>query len=120
MTEEITPEFDPNDFAIRLRPHMVDGHWNVDVEISIMWDAKHKLTGEDFTKLMQLTKMICASVPMMEYDEVLRSDISKYVTDDVNDTLPKTHITEPVQAEVTSVDGNVIHLTFNTKTKGSA
>ena len=26
MTEEITPEFDPNDFAIRLRPHMVDGH----------------------------------------------------------------------------------------------
>jgi|TARA_E500000318_G_scaffold97555_1_gene98414 DNA-directed RNA polymerase subunit H (RpoH/RPB5) len=120
MTEELIPEFDPNDFAIRLRPHMVDGKWNGDVDICIMWDDKHKLTGEDFTKLMHLTKMICASVPMMEYDEALRSDISNYVIDYENDTLPKTHITEPVQAEVTSVDGNVIHLTFNTKTKGSA
>ena len=64
MTEELTPEFDPNDFAIRLRPHMVDGKWNGDVDICIMWDDKHKLTGEDFTKLMHLTKMICASVPM--------------------------------------------------------
>ena len=104
MTEEITPEFDPNDFAIRLRPHMVDGKWNGDVDICIMWDDKHKLTGEDFTKLMHLTKMICASVPMMEYDEVLRSDISNYVTDYENDTLTKTKINESNEAAVTSVN----------------
>ena len=36
MTEELTPEFDPNDFAIRLRPHMVDGKWNGDVDICII------------------------------------------------------------------------------------
>ena len=120
MTDDIDPEFDPNDFAIRLRPHMVDGQWNGDVDICIMWDDKHKLTGEDFTKLMHLTKMICASVPMMEYDDVLRTDISNYVTDYDNDTLPKTPTTEPVTAQVTSVDGNVIHLSFNTTTKGSA
>ena len=120
MTLEMTPEFNPNDFAIRLRPHIVGGEWNGDVDICIMWDDKHNLTGEDFTKLMHLTKMICASVPIMEYDEALRSDISNYVTEYENDTLPKPPLNESVKAEVTHVDGNVIHLTFNTRTKGSA
>jgi len=64
--------------------------------------------------------MICASVPIMEYDEALRSDISNYVAEYENDTLPKPPLNEPVSAEVTHVDGNVIHLTFNTRTKGSA
>ena len=84
MTLEMTPEFSPNDFAIRLRPHIVGGEWNGDVDICIMWDDKHNLTGEDFTKLMHLTKMICASVPIMEYDEALRPALRKagFVTRD--------------------------------------
>ena len=120
MTEKLTPEFDPNDFAIRLRPHIVDGTWNGDVDICIMWDDKHKLGGEDFTKLMHLTKMICASVPMMEYDDILRNDISNYVADYDSGILPTEPPVETVVPEVTSIDGNVIHLSFNTKTKGSA
>ena len=54
MTLEMTPEFNPNDFAIRLRPHIVGGEWNGDVDICIMWDDKHNLTGEDFTSISRM------------------------------------------------------------------
>tara|TARA_R100001377_G_C3194917_1_gene112311 strand:+ start:6876 stop:7244 length:369 start_codon:yes stop_codon:yes gene_type:complete len=122
MTNIFDDDFQSNDFVIRLRPRMLEGKWDGDVDIGIMWDGTHKLTHDDFHKLMHLTKMVCASVPIMEYDEDLRNDINNYVLDTENDMQPMStnKTTEKVTAQVTEVDGNVIKLSFNTSTKGTA
>ena len=86
MSSIFDGDFDPNDFVIRLRPRMADGVWDGDVDIGIMWDGKHELVADDFHKLMHLTKMVCASVPIMEYDEELRNDINNFVLETENDT----------------------------------
>jgi hypothetical protein len=58
----------------------------------------------------------------MEYDEELRNDINNFVLETENDTqpMPSRSVTEKVTAQVTEVDGNVIKLSFNTSTKGTA
>ena len=65
MKKPTPTDFEPNDFVIRLRPHMEQEEWNGDVDISIMWDGTNHLSQDDFFRFMHLAKMICASVPMM-------------------------------------------------------
>ena len=122
MKESLPIDFEPNDFAIRVRPHMLGDIWYGAVDISIMWDGSNVLSEDDFVNLMHLTKMICASVPLMEENPHFRNNISDFV-DSVYDHVGKDpdiqESTKPI-AEVVAREGNVIKLSFNTKTKGSA
>ena len=122
MKESLPTDFEPNDFAIRVRPHMLGDIWDGAVDISIMWDGSNVLSEDDFVNLMHLTKMICASVPLMEDNPHFRNNISDFV-DSVYDHVGKDpdiqEATKPI-AEVVAREGNIIKLSFNTKTKGSA
>ena len=122
MKESLPIDFEPNDFAIRVRPHMLGDIWDGAVDISIMWDGSNVLSEDDFVNLMHLTKMICTSVPLMEDNPHFRNNISDFV-DSVYDHVGKDpdiqESTKPI-AEVVAREGNVIKLSFKTKTKGSA
>tara|TARA_Y100000817_G_C16846476_1_gene540240 strand:- start:702 stop:1061 length:360 start_codon:yes stop_codon:yes gene_type:complete len=119
MKKTTPTDFEPNDFVIRLRPHMEQEEWNGDVDISIMWDGSNHLSEDDFFRFMHLVKMICASVPMMEDNPVLRNDISDFVYESYS-TLENDKPVPQNQAEILDRQGNVVYLSFNTKTKGSA
>jgi len=119
MKRTLPPDFEPNDFVIRLRPHIIEEVWNGDVDISIMWDGSNDLSEEDFVNFMHLTKMVCASVPLMEDNPKLRGDISDFVYGSYNDLGNDTESPQK-QPEIVDRQGNVVYLSFNTKTKGSA
>lgn len=120
--EKLASEIQDEDYLIRVRPFANDdGEWSGEVDISIMVQPDNPLNDEDFHQLMHFTKMMCASVPVMEQVEDVRKIVHEYVMN-VLDNEMEFHVEleeEEPRVEKT-YDGNVIHLQFNTNTKGTA
>jgi predicted RNA-binding protein Jag len=121
MMEKLASEINEEDFLIRVRPFANDdGRWSGEVDISIMAMPDNPMDEEDYYQVMHFAKMMCASVPVMEEMEELRNIVHEYVTK-VLDTEMDIDVELEEEAGVEKTyDGNVVHLSFNTKTGGSA
>ena len=122
MMEKLAKEVNEEDFLIRVRPFSDDdGRWSGEVDISIMAMPDNPLDDEDYYNVMHFTKMMCASVPVMEEVEELRNIVHEYVTKVIDTEMDIDVELEEEEAGVEKTyDGNVVHLSFNTKTGGSA
>jgi|TARA_B100000085_G_scaffold166773_1_gene151690 hypothetical protein len=107
------------DFVIRVRPTEIDGEWTGEVDISIISQADNPLNDEGYTQLMHFCKMMCATIPIMEQDESLRNLVHTYVME-VVDNEDEDMLEDDNDIIITREDGNVVHLSFGSKTKGSA
>jgi len=110
---------DEGDFVIRIRPSEVDGEWTGEVDISIISQAGNPLNDEGYTQVMHFCKMMCASIPLMEMDENLRNLVHNYVME-VVDRDDDDVVEDDEGVIITKEDGNVVHLSFGSKTKGNA
>jgi len=121
MMEKLASEVNEEDFLIRVRPFADDnGRWSGEVDISIMAMPDNPLDDEDYYNIMHFTKMMCASVPVMEEVEELRNVVHEYVTKVIDTEMDIDVELEEKSGVEKTYDGNVIHLNFNTKTGGSA
>lgn len=121
MMEKLASEVNEEDFLIRVRPFSNDeGRWSGEVDISIMAMPDNPLDDEDYYNVMHFTKMMCASVPVMEEVEELRNIVHEYVTKVIDTEMDiDVELEEECGVEKT-YDGNIVHLNFNSKTGGSA
>ena len=121
MMEKLASEINEEDFLIRVRPFANDdGRWSGEVDISIMAMPDNPMDDEDYYQVMHFAKMMCASVPVMEEVEELRNIVHEYVTKVIDTEMDiDVELEEEAGVEKT-YDGNVVHLSFNTKTGGSA
>ena len=121
MMEKLAEEVNEEDFLIRVRPFANDdGRWTGEVDISIMAMPDNPMDDEDYYQVMHFAKMMCAAVPVMEEVEELRNIVHEYVKK-VMDTEMDIDVELEEEAGVEKTyDGNVVHLSFNTKTGGSA
>jgi len=121
MMEKLAEEVNEEDFLIRVRPFANDeGRWSGEVDISIMAMPDNPMDDEDHYQVMHFAKMMCASVPVMEEVEELRNIVHEYVTKVIDTEMDiDVELEEEAGVEKT-YDGNVVHLSFNTKTGGSA
>jgi len=121
MMEKLASEVNEEDFLIRVRPFADDdGKWSGEVDISIMAMPDNPMDDEDYYQVMHFAKMMCASVPVMEEVEELRNIVHEYVTKVIDTEMDiDVELEEEAGVEKT-YDGNVVHLSFNTKTGGSA
>lgn len=124
MMDKLAKEVNNEDLLIRVRPFADDdGKWSGEVDISIMAMPDNPLDDEDYYQVMHFAKMMCAAVPVMEEVEELRNIVHEYVTkviDNEDDIDVELEDTGKEAYSGHSVEGNVIHLHFNTNTKGSA
>ena len=107
------------DFVIRIRPTEIDGEWTGEIDISIISQADNPLNDEGYTQLMHFCKMMCASVPLMEADDSLRNLVHSYVMETI-DKDDEDVIDDDSSIVITKEDGNVVHLSFGSRTKGNA
>ena len=107
------------DFVIRVRPTISGAEWTGEIDISIISSAGNPLDDEGYTQLMHFCKMMCATVPIMEQDETIRNLVHTYVMEVVDNETDYV-LEEDEDVIVTKEDGNVVHLSFGSKTKGSA
>ena len=121
MIDKLEKEINEEDFIIRVRPFADDeGVWSGEVDISVIAMPNNPLDDKDYSQLMHFAKMICASVPVMEEVEELRTLINDYVLKVLDKEMEiDVELEERCGVEKT-YDGNVVHLNFNTRTGGSA
>ena len=116
----INKNFNNEDIVVRIRPKMdsMNYEWTGEIDISIISFPDNPLDDEDYSQLMHFTKMMCASVPIMENSQVLRDAIHDYVMEmeDAKEEEEKEENTLVITGE----DGNIVHLVISSKTKGSA
>ena len=113
-------QIDEEDFVIRVRPSMSGDEWTGEIDISIISQGGNPLNDESYGQVMHFCKMMCATVPIMEADETIRNMVHTYVMEVVdNDTGIDVELEKESSVEK-EYDGNVVHLTFNSRTGGSA
>ena len=121
MMQKLASEINEEDFLIRVRPFANDdGRWSGEVDISIMAMPDNPMDEEDYYQVMHFAKMMCASVPVMEEMEELRNIVHEYVTKVMDNEMDIDVELEKEAGVEKTYDGNVVHLSFNTKTGGSA
>lgn len=111
MSEEenyaVFVDFDPNDYIIRLSPFLDEqGNWTGELMVGSVTTGENNLTDEDHFSLMQLTQLVCASVPALEESEQVR-DILRGIVEDTSYDEP-----EVAQSKVQEVKENVIRVKF--------
>ena len=112
-------DIEDRDFVIRVRPTTSEDEWTGEIDISIISQGDNPLSDESYGQVMHFCKMMCATVPIMESDETIREMVHTYVMEIVdNDTIIIEEEEEGLI--ITKEDGNVVHLNFGSKTKGSA
>jgi len=113
-------QIEDEDFVIRVRPFTQGEDWTGEIDISIISSPANTLNDESYGQLMHFCKMMCSTVPIMEQDETIRNLVHTYVMEVVDNEMDiEVELEEEVGVEK-RYDGNVVHLTFNTKTGGSA
>jgi len=119
--DELLDNFNSEDFVIRIRPFADDdGQWSGELDISIIAFPENPLDDEDYGNIMHFTKMVCATVPVMEQEENIRNIMHEYVLKVLDNEMEiDVELEEEMGVEKT-YDGNVVHLNFNTKTGGTA
>lgn len=108
------------DFIIRVRPTVDGEDWTGEIDISIISQGDNPLNDEGYGQLMHFCKMMCATIPLMESDENLRNIVSNYVVEVVDNEFYADVEEDDSSVIVTKEDGNVVHLSFGSNTKGSA
>jgi len=114
-----TFEFSEEDFVVRIRPSVIDKEWTGEIDIAIITSAQNELDDESYMQMMHFTKMMCATVPLMEMNESMREFVHNYVVEEIDNDI-ETVIENDRDVTVTQEDGNVIRLSFGTRTKGNA
>ena len=119
--KEFVDRLEDEDFLIRVRPFADDdGTWNGEIDISILSFPDNPMNDDDYGQVLHFIKMMCATVPLMEKDESIRNLVDDYVTSTLDNELDiEVQLENDMSVEKTYED-NVVHLKYNTKTKGSA
>ena len=100
-------DFDANDYIIRLSPFLDEqGNWTGELMVGSVTTGENSMTDEDHFSLMQLTQLVCASVPALEESEQVRKILTNIV-EDISYDEP-----EVVESKVQEVKENVIRVNF--------
>jgi len=119
--KEFVDKLEDEDFLIRVRPFADDdGTWNGEIDISILSFPDNPMNDDDYEQVLHFIKMMCATVPLMEQDESIRNLVHDYVTSTLDKELDIEVQLETDMVVEKTYEDNVVHLNFNTKTKGSA
>ena len=110
-----------NDFGVLMRPIMEeDGDWDGNIQISVFSNLMPKIDDEVHAHLMFLAYKMSAMVQYCtdnpDFDDTL-NDYTEDLLDEYDPTRPEGHSVKS-KGVITSREGNVITLDFNTKCEG--
>jgi len=103
---DIANKIDKNDFIIRVRPNKSksNGAWSGSADIVVITSEDNNLPDNEWSELMQFSRMMCASVPIIEEVETFRNLLHDYLNRS-NDGQQDLFVDK-------EQDSNIIHLKF--------
>ena len=107
---------DDEDFVIQIKPHLDAKGWTGDVSLNIMVGKDNPLSDDDFEAMLNLTRQICSTVPLMEHNKLFRDAVEA----EANKHLPIEDVFDipsKPDSKIEKEEDNVIHITFGRETK---
>ena len=109
------PRFDdinPEDFLIQVKPMLNPAkRWTGEVDVSVVSSKENPLNDEDYYGVLEFCRIICASIPMMEKDESLRTKAVDYLKQQDKIEIQKE------KPKIIDKHDNVIVVSFDKKDK---
>jgi|TARA_A100000171_G_C2116646_1_gene138226 hypothetical protein len=109
------PKFDdinPEDFLIQVKPMLNPAkRWTGEVDVSVVSSKENPLNDEDYYGVLEFCRIICASIPMMEKDENLRTKAVDYLKQQDKIEMQKE------KPKIIDKKDNVIVVSFDKKDK---
>lgn len=106
--------YNESSFSINLVPVTDEKNsWTGELEVVIMTDKENPLDSESYNSLMHLSQMIACTVAYMEENPKLISEIENFMDEHEPEDNDNS-------LSVSSVEDNVVHLSFKSRTKGNA
>ena len=119
MIDDQDERSDKASFAIAVEPVFNDeGKWEGEVNSYVEEHLTGDLEEDQIDLIRNVCGMLASCLPLMEEDDEFRERIKEYFLDTFSHVLEEHEEEQPVFTR--KKDGNVIHLSFNTKTHGSA
>lgn len=120
-------DFTENDFGVVMRPSIEDGIWDGDIHVSVFSHQMPEIDSITHAELMYLAYKMSAMIQLCNEDPEVDKALTEYTADMIKElNLPDRDFYEDpskdapkVEDKVTSVNGNVITLDFNTKCGGN-
>lgn len=114
-------QIDDNDFIIRIRPHIdKEKRWSGEIDVSIINLSQNDLDNEDFNAMMYLSKLVAASIPAMDENDSIRVAMQDVLEDYESAGNIDEEEMMDFDVDISDEGDNVVRLTFNSKTQGSA
>tara|TARA_B100000927_G_scaffold88435_1_gene71369 strand:- start:850 stop:1185 length:336 start_codon:yes stop_codon:yes gene_type:complete len=105
-------DINPEDFLIQVKPMLNPAKkWTGEVDVSVVSSKENPLSDEDYYGVLEFCRIICASIPMMEKDEDIRTRALDYLK--LQDELEKTKD----KPKIIDKHDNVIVVSFDKKKK---
>ena len=121
MTNDNKFTIESDDFVIRVRPFKdASNKWNGEIDIATISQPSNDLDDDDYYQVMHFCKMVASTVPLMESEKSIRDLVHDYVVNVVDNEMELDVELEEEAGVEKTYDGNVVHLSFNSGTKGNA
>ena len=105
-------DINPEVHLIQVKPMMNPAKkWTGEVDVSVVSSKENPLSDEDYYGVLEFCRIICASIPMMEKDEDIRTRALDYLK--LQDELEKTKD----KPKIIDKHDNVIVVSFDKKKK---
>lgn len=105
-------DINPEDFLIQVKPMLNPAkRWTGEVDVSVVSAKENPMNDEDYYGVLEFCRIICASIPMMEKDEDIRTRALDYLK--LQDELEKIKD----KPKIIDKQDNVIVVSFDKKKK---
>tara|TARA_R100000951_G_scaffold28622_2_gene24543 strand:- start:84 stop:434 length:351 start_codon:yes stop_codon:yes gene_type:complete len=112
---------DPLSFYVQLKPQVDDeDDWTGELEVNILYDKRSPLKSDGFLHLKHLTELVACTIAYMEENPDFYENLTEFLMSPENCEDDHSSHEETVTPEIESIEGNVVRLSFNSKTRGSA
>lgn len=121
--KQIPLDLEEEDFVIRIHPKRdANNKWTGDVTLGIITSQDNPLSDYDYYHMMEFANMICATVPLMEFNPSFREQIEGFLEEERRIEAEKRVKTRKlnIKKKVTKGKGNIINVSFTDKVDGSA
>ena len=122
MTDNADRHIKDNDFLIRIRPQSDEtNEWTGEIDVAIITNDDKNMSDDDYYQILNQTKMVACTIPLMETHEDIRDTVHNFVMDYEEDNMTEQDISvDSDRGKVLEIDDNVVTLSFGSRTKGSA
>ena len=120
MNDNYIMKYSLSDFVVKISPiFSKENKWTGEVNIDVLTPHKKNISKDVYVGVDRFVKMMLCSIPVMELDSKVQKTIFEYTYENYPEIFDEDY-EDDEDVIIERGEGNIINLTFKSKTDGSA